>query len=65
MLRDGRSSGYSDLESIMNAINRGAAYKFLTKPWEDDLLRENLREAFRHYSLEVGSSSRVTGYTGS
>lgn len=42
-------SGYTDLESISDAINRGAIYKFLTKPWDDDLLRDNIREAFRHY----------------
>ena len=42
-------SGYTDLESISDAINRGAIYKFLTKPWDDDLLRENIREAFRHH----------------
>ena len=42
-------SGYTDLESISGAINRGAIYKFLTKPWDDELLRENIREAFRHH----------------
>lgn len=42
-------SGYTDLESVADAINRGSIYKFLTKPWEDDLLRENIREAFNHY----------------
>ncbi|MBD9391502.1 EAL domain-containing protein [Acidovorax sp. ACV01] len=42
-------SGYTDLESISDAINRGAIYKFLTKPWDDELLRDNIREAFRHH----------------
>ena len=41
-------SGYTDLESITGAVNRGAIYRFLTKPWDDDLLREHIREAFRH-----------------
>ena len=40
-------TGYTDLESVTSAINRGAIYKFLTKPWDDDQLREQLREAFR------------------
>ncbi|MGE5491959.1 MAG: EAL domain-containing protein [Actinomycetota bacterium] len=39
-------SGYTELSSIMDAINLGAIYKFITKPWEDDLLREHIREAF-------------------
>jgi CheY-like chemotaxis protein len=41
-------SGYSDLESVVDAVNRGAIYRFLTKPWDDDQLREHVREAFRH-----------------
>lgn len=44
-------SGYTDLESIMEAINRGAIYRFYTKPWDNEVLRNNIREAFRHYWL--------------
>lgn len=44
-------SGYTDLNSVTDAINEGAVYKFLTKPWDDDLLRENVREAFRNFEL--------------
>lgn len=41
-------SGYTDLKSITEAINQGAIYKFLTKPWEDDQLRQHIRQAFLH-----------------
>lgn len=44
-------SGYTDLNSVTDAINQGAIYKFLTKPWDDDLLRDNVREAFEYYEL--------------
>jgi nitrogen fixation/metabolism regulation signal transduction histidine kinase len=44
-------SGYTDLNTITKAINEGAIYKFLTKPWEDELLRANVEEAFRYYEL--------------
>ncbi|HEB55981.1 MAG TPA: response regulator [Gammaproteobacteria bacterium] len=44
-------SGYTDLNTVTEAINEGAVYKFLTKPWEDDLLRANVEEAFRYYEL--------------
>ena len=40
-------TGYTELDSVTGAINRGAIYKFLTKPWDDDHLREQVREAFR------------------
>ncbi|MBI4990316.1 MAG: EAL domain-containing protein [Rhodocyclales bacterium] len=42
-------SGYTDLDSVTEAINRGSIYRFLTKPWDDDMLRQHVREAFRHY----------------
>jgi hypothetical protein len=40
-------SGYTDLQFITDAINEGAIYKFLTKPWDDEQLRERIREAFQ------------------
>ncbi|MFI3186466.1 MAG: response regulator [Methylococcaceae bacterium] len=45
-------SGYTELESVTSAINEGAIYKFLTKPWDDDLLLDNIREAFLYYEME-------------
>ena len=44
-------SGYTELQSITDAINEGAIYKFLTKPWDDDQLRAHIAEAFRHKEL--------------
>lgn len=44
-------SGYTDLQSITDAINEGAVYKFLTKPWEDDQLKASLREAFQRKAM--------------
>ncbi|HEX9803377.1 MAG TPA: response regulator, partial [Gammaproteobacteria bacterium] len=46
-------SGYTDLESITDAINHGAIYKFLTKPWDDDLLRDNVRQAIEQHELRA------------
>jgi len=45
-------SGYTDLQSVTEAINRGAIYRFLTKPWEDEPLRAHIREAFAHHQRE-------------
>lgn len=44
-------SGYTDLKTVTESINQGEIYKFLTKPWEDDLLRANVQEAFEHNEL--------------
>ena len=40
-------SGYTDLAAVTAAINQGAIYKFLTKPWDDEDLRLQIRDAFR------------------
>jgi EAL domain-containing protein (putative c-di-GMP-specific phosphodiesterase class I)/CheY-like chemotaxis protein len=40
-------SGYTELQSVTDAVNEGAIYKFLTKPWNDEQLRAHLAEAFR------------------
>jgi EAL domain-containing protein (putative c-di-GMP-specific phosphodiesterase class I)/FixJ family two-component response regulator len=39
-------SGYTELQSITDAVNEGAIYKFLTKPWDDERLRAHVAEAF-------------------
>ncbi len=44
-------SGYADLESMKEAINRGAIYKFITKPWDAEVLCASVHEAFEHYEL--------------
>jgi EAL domain-containing protein (putative c-di-GMP-specific phosphodiesterase class I)/DNA-binding response OmpR family regulator/GGDEF domain-containing protein len=40
-------SGYTELQSVTDAVNEGAIYKFLTKPWDDELLRKHIADAFR------------------
>ena len=44
-------SGYTDLQAVTDAINEGAIYKFLTKPWDDGILRANIDEAFRQKEM--------------
>lgn len=45
-------SGYTDLKSVTDAINKGAIYKFLTKPWDDELLRQDIAQAFRELCVD-------------
>lgn len=52
-------SGYTELNSVTDAINHGAVYKFLTKPWEDDLLRANIEEAFQRHEMRM-ENARLT-----
>ena len=38
-------SAYSDREILMDAVNRGSVFRFITKPWDADHLREMVNEA--------------------
>jgi len=53
-------SGYTDLETVVDAINRGTLFKFLSKPWDDDTLREQVREAFQYHELRTAASAAPT-----
>ena len=44
-------SGYSAIKTILEAVNEGAVYRFLTKPWNDDELKISIRRALEQYTL--------------
>lgn len=44
-------SGYADITAILDAINEGEIYKFMTKPWNDDDLKVTVRRAIEQYEL--------------
>jgi len=47
-------SGYTDLKVVTEGVNQGAVFKFVTKPWDDDQLRQQVREAFAHQQTGAG-----------
>ncbi len=44
-------TGYADTQSVMGAINTGAVYKFITKPWNDEDLRITVSLAIEQLEL--------------
>jgi len=44
-------TGYSDMPSLIRAINEGRIYRYLPKPWEPDDLRINVKRALDVYEL--------------
>jgi diguanylate cyclase (GGDEF)-like protein/PAS domain S-box-containing protein len=40
-------SGYSEISTVTDAINKGAISKYITKPWDDESLLQEIRNAFR------------------
>ncbi len=45
-------TGYTDIDSAIQAINSGRVYRYLTKPWEDEELRINVKRALETYDLQ-------------
>lgn len=44
-------SGDADVRSVTDAVNDGAIYKFLSKPWSDRQLCECIEDAFLHKEM--------------
>jgi DNA-binding NtrC family response regulator len=42
-------TGYADIKAVVDAINHGQIYRYLTKPWDPEELVEVLRQACEHY----------------
>lgn len=42
-------SGYAEAHAILEAVNQGEIYRFLTKPWQEEELREAIRDCLSHY----------------
>ncbi len=44
-------SSITEVSSLLKAVNEGVIYRFLTKPWEPEDLRNQLRDAFQQRDL--------------
>ena len=44
-------TGFSDMNAVMDAINRGQVYKYLVKPWQNDELKLYIQNALEVYHL--------------
>ena len=44
-------TGYTDINAVIDAINRGQVYKYLTKPWNEEDVRIYIDKAYEVYKL--------------
>lgn len=44
-------TGYTDVNAVIDAINLGQVYKYLTKPWNENDIRIFVSRAFEVFSL--------------
>lgn len=44
-------TGYADINAVIDAINKGEVYRYVTKPWNGDELRNLINNAFELFRL--------------
>jgi len=55
-------TGYADMTSTVNAINKGEIYRYITKPWDDHDIVLIVRDALERQQLQ-GENSRLLALT--
>jgi DNA-binding NtrC family response regulator len=53
-------TGYADIKAVIDAINCGGLYRYITKPWDPDELIELLHEATATFDQIVERKSLLT-----
>jgi DNA-binding NtrC family response regulator len=44
-------TGYTDVGALIEALNSGLVYRYMTKPWNNDELRLTVSRAIEHYEM--------------
>ncbi len=45
-------TGYTDIESVIGAVNKGQIYRYITKPWDPTDLVHTVDQAYEKFSLK-------------
>jgi response regulator RpfG family c-di-GMP phosphodiesterase len=45
-------TGYADLNAVVDSINKGKIFHYLTKPWNEEELDMTIKRAYEVYSLK-------------
>lgn len=46
-------TGYSDLEAVIDAINKGQIFRYLTKPWDENDVRMSIKNGYDMWESRV------------
>jgi response regulator RpfG family c-di-GMP phosphodiesterase len=53
-------TAYPDASDLMEAINRGEVYRYVTKPWSPEELKVVIAHALEHYQLERDNAELIS-----
>jgi len=46
-------TGYTDMEALVDAVNKGHIFKYISKPWDNEKLKEIIIKAYEIYQLQT------------
>ena len=53
-------TGYTDAESIVDAINKGEIYRYIKKPWDEFELQNAIQNAFDIYQTRIQLNNKIS-----
>ena len=56
-------TGHADIDAVIDAINKGRIYKYISKPWNEGELKRLVEEAAELYRARVRSTELSQSYT--
>jgi signal transduction histidine kinase len=51
-------TGYSDISAVVDAINKGQVYRFIDKPWNNDMVRIAVQDGIELYNTRKSLSTK-------
>jgi response regulator RpfG family c-di-GMP phosphodiesterase len=55
-------TGHADIDAVIDAINKGRIYKYISKPWNEPELKRLVEEASALYRRRAQSTARTASY---
>lgn len=52
-------TGYTDIQAVIDAINKGQVYHYVTKPWDEQQLRNIINKAFEVFNLRAENKELI------
>lgn len=55
-------TGYSDINAVKDAINKGQVYRYISKPWDEFELKTTIEDAYHFYQLREQNNKLQNKY---
>ncbi len=53
-------TGYADVDSVIDAINKGEIFRYIKKPWDELQLRSSIQNAYEVYATRRELNNKIT-----